>query len=66
VLGGAYCTCGDPDCITNPGECGNVNTAVSGKDNQSESAVDAPNFDIGMGGLFILIALFMIATRSRN
>ena len=54
--GGYYCTCGQPNCITEPGECGDGNLVTAPK-LESE-----PKSDYSSGILLILVA-FLVVTR---
>ena len=49
TVGGGYCTCGDADCITEPGECGGNTNAG----------------DAGDGGALLLLALAALALAMR-
>jgi hypothetical protein len=57
VAGGAYCDCGSPDCITEPGECGNSNSATvaSGGD----STTSATSIDSGAGVMMLAFMLLL-------
>ena len=58
--GGKYCTCGEPDCITEPGECGaNTNGAV-GQPELNKPKDTAPSSS-GDGGAVLLGGLLLMA-----
>lgn len=67
VAGGAYCTCGDPGCIVDPGECGgghNTNsvTVANGRDtNTNQGSIDSASSVMLLA--FALLILFRLGSR---
>jgi hypothetical protein len=57
VAGGGYCDCGTPNCITEPGECGNSNSATvaSGGD----TTTSATSIDSGAGVMMLAFILLL-------
>jgi hypothetical protein len=57
VAGGTFCTCGDPDCVTEPGECGNNHSATvaSGGD----TTTSATSIDSGAGVMLLAFVLLL-------
>jgi hypothetical protein len=57
LMGGAYCDCGSPECITEPGECGNSNSATvaSGGD----TTTSATSIDSGTGVMMLAFILLL-------
>jgi len=66
VFPGSYaCSCGTPGCIEDyPGECGQINRAISDKNNQDASPVGlapTPGLDFGSSAMVLALALFVWA-----
>jgi hypothetical protein len=59
VMGGAYCTCGDPDCITEPGECGNSYSATVASGGDSTTSATS----IDSGGVMLLAFILLLWMR---
>ena len=57
LAGGTYCTCGDPDCIIEPGECGDNNSATvaSGGD----TTTPGTPIDSGVGVMLLAFTLLL-------
>jgi hypothetical protein len=57
LAGGAYCDCGTSDCITEPGECGNSNSATvaSGGDTTTSARL----IDSGTGVMMLAFILLL-------
>jgi hypothetical protein len=57
VMGGGYCDCGTPDCITEPGECGNSNSAtVAGG---GDTTTSTTSIDSGAGVMMLAFILLL-------
>jgi hypothetical protein len=66
IHGGAYCTCGDPDCIYDPGECGGQNTnaatVASGRDiTTNNGSIDSASSVMLLA--FALLILFRLGSK---
>lgn len=59
-MGGAYCDCGTPDCICDPGERPGMRSAMAPSDDTTPSDVEtAAGFDPGVGAMIFMLALIV-------